>query len=153
MKYVWKSKRERTMVDVKRCDRMTNRSTARSFELFVPCWLDATKSLAKEKGLKKKKNRRQNGWKRDVRDETIKSKEGGILVKLIWNCIQLDLTRWLDNLMRRKREMNERERIIFCFPVSSVRKIHFRKSIVKEISWTFYLFYTQYLNPFFQLFL
>lgn len=43
---------------------MTNRSTVRTFELFVPCWLDATESLkAKEKGSlsKEEEDRRRNG--------------------------------------------------------------------------------------------
>lgn len=39
-------------------DRMTNRSTARTFELFVPCWLDATKSLVKEKGFEEGKEQK-----------------------------------------------------------------------------------------------
>lgn len=63
-------------------DRMTNRSTVRTFELFVPRWLDATESLkTKEKGSlsKEKEDRRRNGWKHD-RDETIKTNgKGGSL--------------------------------------------------------------------------
>lgn len=43
-------------------DRMTNRSTVRTFELFVPCWLDATESLkTKEKGASRRRRRIEGG--------------------------------------------------------------------------------------------